>query len=139
MYKSKFSFLIRLHLLHCQFFTIDSMWSHFNACVKRWQRGWFLKEKKCLISHCTDLPKKIEFLFQKRSWKNQLKKIKKQKNLQKPLHLEHYISTHDNKFHLQIVNILFIIKLQNNFEFNVSKFMQNIGDCNHRSNPIYRI
>ena len=44
-------------------------------------------------------------------------KIKQPKNLQKSLHLEYYISTHHNKFHPQIVNILFVIKLQNNFEF----------------------
>ena len=44
-------------------------------------------------------------------------KIKQPKNLQKSLHLEYYISTHHNKFHPQIVNILFVIELQNNFEF----------------------
>ena len=44
-------------------------------------------------------------------------KIKQPKNLQKSLHLEYYISTHHNKFHSQIVNILFVIKLQKNFEF----------------------
>jgi hypothetical protein len=35
-------------------------------------------------------------------------KIKEPKNLQKSLHLEYYISTYHNKFHVQIVNILFI-------------------------------
>ena len=51
-------------------------------------------------------------------------KIKQPKNLQKSLHLEYYISTNHNKFHVQIVNILFVIKLQKNFEFQVSNFIQ---------------
>ena len=44
-------------------------------------------------------------------------KTKQPKNLQKSLHLEYYISTNHNKFHSQIVNILFVIDLQKNFEF----------------------
>ena len=67
-------------------------------------------------------------------------RIKQPKNLQKSQHLEYYISTHPNKFHLQIVNILFEIELQNNFEFQVSGFIKKvIGDSNHRSNHMDKI
>ena len=56
--------------------------------------------------------------------KKKTHKIKQPKNLQKSLHLEYYILTHHNKFHPQIVNILFVIKLQNNFEFYIPKFIE---------------
>jgi hypothetical protein len=51
-------------------------------------------------------------------------KIKHPKNLQKSLHLKYYIITQYNKFHPHIVNILFVIELQNNFLFDVSKFIK---------------
>ena len=70
--------------------------------------------------------------------KKSTQKIKQPKHLQKSLHLEYYISTDHNKFHPQIVNILFSIELQNNFEFQVSNFIQNIGDSNCRSNCMDR-
>ena len=50
--------------------------------------------------------------------------MKQLKYLQKLQHLEYYISTHHNKFHPKIVNILFVIELQNNFEFGVSNCIQ---------------
>ena len=51
-------------------------------------------------------------------------KIKKLKDLKKSPHLEYYISTNHQKIHPQIVNILFTIEFQNNFEFQVSNFIQ---------------
>ena len=51
-------------------------------------------------------------------------KIKQPKNLPKSLNLEYYISMHHKKIHPQIVNILFIIEIQNNFEFQASNFRQ---------------
>ena len=38
------------------------------------------------------------------------------------------------KIHPQIVNILFIINLQKNFEFYMTNFIQFIGDCNYKFN-----
>ena len=51
-------------------------------------------------------------------------KIKHPKTLQKSLHLEYYISTLHKKIHPHIVDILFMIELQNNFEFQVSNVIQ---------------
>ena len=51
-------------------------------------------------------------------------KIKQPKNLQRTQNLDYYISIHHEKFHPQIVNILFLIELQNNFQFQVSNFIQ---------------
>ncbi len=56
--------------------------------------------------------------------KKKTHKIKHPKNLQKSLYLEYYIISHHNKFHPHIVNILFVIELQNNFLFYVSKFIE---------------
>ncbi len=61
------------------------------------------------------------------------------KNLQKSLHLECYISTHHNKIHSQIVNILFVVELQTNLNFKFQILYENIGDSNRRSNHIDRI
>ena len=63
---------------------------------------------------------KISKIFIQNGSKVLLKKsthrIKQAKYLQKSLHLEYHILTYRNKFHPQIVNILFEIELQNNFE-----------------------
>ena len=96
----------------------------------------------CFISTHSDQPKVSKILVQNESkvlLKKSTHKIKQPKNLQKSLHLEYYISTHHNKSHPQTVNILFIVELQKNIEFYVSNFIQNIGDCNHRSNCMDRI
>ena len=83
------------------------------------RKGRFLK-LLCLISCCIDSPKRIKILLQNSSkvlLKKSTHRIKKPKKLQKPLHLEYHILTYKNKFHLQNVKILFVIELQNNFEF----------------------
>ena len=74
---------------------------------------WFTKNFKILVLNSSKV-------FPKKS----THKIKQPKNLQEPLHLEYYMPTHHNKFHSQIVNILFVIKLQKIFEFCVSNFIQ---------------
>jgi hypothetical protein len=51
-------------------------------------------------------------------------KIKQLKNLQISLHLEYFILANQNKFHVQVFNILFVIKVQENFQFQVSIFIQ---------------
>ena len=71
-------------------------------------------------------------VFHRKSWRFWSKsvleektiKIKHPKNLQKSLHLKYYIITYHNKFHPHIVNILFVIELQDNFLFYVSKFIE---------------
>ena len=68
--------------------------------------------------------KKIEDFSLKVLLKRKAHNIKQPNNLQKSLHLEYYNLTHHNKFHPQIVNIIFLIKLQNNFEFYISEFIE---------------
>ena len=83
------------------------------------RKGWFVK-LLCLISSCIDSPKFSKILVQNSSkvlLEKSTHRSKQPKNLQKSIHFEYYISTNHKKFHLQIVNILFVIDLQNNFEF----------------------
>ena len=88
----------------------------------------------CLISYFANSPKKkFKYFSLNVVLKKEKKthKLKQRKNLQISLHLEYFISTHRNKFHPQIVNILFVVELQDDFEFQIEP--KNVGGSNRKS------
>ena len=84
----------------------------------------YLEYEFCLISYSYDSPITSYVSVQKCYWKNKLVHLNNKKLTTTSLQLWFYISCNCNNCALQIVNIIFIMKLETHFDFDVPKFIQ---------------